>query len=44
MNELPITMPVMIFMILTIVAVAIGLEQLTAHIWPPTGMLSYCCC
>jgi hypothetical protein len=44
MNELPLTTPVMGFLILAVIAVAIGLEQLTAYIWPPTGMLSYCCC
>jgi asparagine N-glycosylation enzyme membrane subunit Stt3 len=44
LNELPLTTPAMVFVILTVVAIAIGLEQLTAWIWPPTGMLSYCCC
>jgi hypothetical protein len=43
LNELPVTTPVMVFLVLTVVAIAIGLEQLTAWIWPGTGLPGCCC-
>jgi hypothetical protein len=43
LNELPVTAPVMAFLIVAVVAIAIGLEQLTAWIWPPTGLPGCCC-
>ena len=43
LNELPVTTSVMAFLILTVVAIAIGLEQLTAWLWPPS-LLPGCCC
>jgi hypothetical protein len=41
LNDLPLTTPVMGFVILSVVVVAIGLEQLTAWIWPP-GVFTGC--
>ena len=43
LNELPVTTPVMALLILIVVAIAIGLEQLTAWLWPPSLLLRCCC-